>query len=237
VNLILFESDEIEYPLSLDDRRTRHVIEVLRRAPGESFDAGLIDGPRGKATVVAIDAAGLHLSFAGGEEPPLMEPVTLLIGLPRPQTARKILEEATALGVQTMHFVATERGDPNYGQSRLWSSSEWRRHLIAGAEQAFSTRLPAVTWGRSLAEAVSAVEANGSRLALDNYEAPEALGTLPIAPPVTLAIGPERGWAASERELMRRAEFRFVHLGERVLRVETACVAAIALVRGQIGRM
>ena len=237
MNLILFEPDETERPLPLDDPRARHVLEVLRRGVGDSFDVGLIDGPRGKATVEAVDAESLRLSFVWGETPPPLEPVTLIVGLPRPQTARKVLEEATTLGVQAMHFVTSERGEPGYGQSRLWSSGEWRRHVIAGAEQAFSTRLPAVTWRRGLGEAVSVLDSVGSRLALDNYESPVAMGKAAVTAPVTIAIGPERGWTAAERELLRAAGFQFVHLGERVLRVETACVAAITLALAGMGRM
>jgi RsmE family RNA methyltransferase len=230
MNLILFAPHETAGPLPLDDRRARHVLEVLRRKAGERFDVGLIDGPRGKATVEAIDSAALHLSFAWGDEPPALEPVTLIVGLPRPQTARKVLEELTAMGVQAMHFVVTARGDPGYGQSRLWSSGEWRRHIIAGAEQAFSTRLPVVTWGCSLREAIEGIEASGTHLALDNYESPKALGAVDVKAPVVIAVGPERGWQASERALLREAGFRSVHMGERVLRVETACVAAVAVV-------
>jgi 16S rRNA (uracil1498-N3)-methyltransferase len=237
VNLVLFEPGETRQPLPLDDPRARHVLQVLRRATGDSFDAGLLDGPRGKATLDAVERGGLRLSFTWGEEPPPLEPIFLVVGLPRPQTARKVLEEATALGVSAMHFVTGERGDPGYAQSRLWTTGEWRRHLIAGAAQAFSTRLPRVTWGVSLDEAVAATSAPGTRIALDNYEAPEALGAIEVTEPVTIAIGPERGWTQSERTLLRAASFRFAHLGERVLRVETACVASIALVRAGLGRM
>jgi RsmE family RNA methyltransferase len=237
VNIVLFEPHELDGPLPPDDPRAKHVLEVLRRKPGDTFDAGLIDGPRGKATVEAIDAEGLRLSFVWGEEPPSLEPVALIVGLPRPQTAHKVLEEATALGVQAMHFVTSERGEPGYGASRLWTSSEWRRHVIAGAAQAFSTRLPAVSWGAGLSEAIDSRVDEGTRLALDNYEAAEALGSVRLASPVTIAIGPERGWSEAERMLLRDSGYHFVHLGERVLRVETACVAAIALVRAGLGRM
>jgi RsmE family RNA methyltransferase len=51
---------------------------------------------------------------------------------------------------------------------------------------------------------------------------------------VVLALGPERGWSASERDLLRAEGFQLVHLGERVLRVETACVAAIAVVKAKL---
>jgi RsmE family RNA methyltransferase len=235
VNLILFEPEELERPLPLDDVRARHVLDVLRRQPGDSFDAGLIDGPRGKATVVAMDAAGLHLRFDCTTEPLPLEPITLIVGLPRPQTARKVLEEATALGVEAIHFVTTGRGESGYASSRLWTTGEWRRHLIAGAQQAFTTRLPAVTWALSLSDALPRLAPGATCLALDNYEAPALLGATPVEPPVIIAIGPERGWTPGERTLLREAGFRFAHLGERVLRVETASVAAVAIVRARLG--
>lgn len=237
MNIVLFDTEEIDRPLPAGDPRALHVLQVLRRVPGDSFDAGLIDGPRGKATLKAIEPGGLRLSFAWGEPPPPLEPITLIVGLPRPQTARKVLEEATALGVEAMHFVTSEHGDPGYGQSRLWTTDEWRRHVIAGAAQAFTTRLPQVSAGRSIDEVIDTVDAAGTRLALDNYESPDALGALLLTAPVTLAIGPERGWTQAERERLRAAPFRFAHLGERVLRVETACVASIAIVRAGLGRM
>jgi len=104
LNIIIFDQAEIERPLARSDPRATHLLDVLRRREGDTFDAGLIDGPRGKGTVVAIGAEALTLSFAWGAPPPPLDPITLIVGLPRPQTARKILQEATALGVAAMPF-------------------------------------------------------------------------------------------------------------------------------------
>lgn len=239
VNLILFTQAEVGAPLPLDDPRARHLLEVLRRAPGESFDAGLINGPRGRGTLVARDEAALTLAFTWGPPPPPPDPLTLVLGLPRPQTARDILRDATTLGVAAMHFVVTDKGERNYAQSSLWHSGEWRRHLRLGAEQAFCTRLPAVTHGRALSDVLAQLVAEEqTRLALDNYESPTALSRFaPLAAPVVLALGPERGWSAAERDLLRARGFAFVHLGERVLRAETATVAAVTLLRAKLGLM
>lgn len=238
MNIILFSSGEVELPLPGSDARARHILEVLRRKPGDTFDAGLRDGPRGKGTLVAIGRDGaLALQFTWGETPAPLAPIRLVVGLPRPQTARDILREGAALGVAAMDFVRTERGEPSYARSSLWSSGEWEALLVAGAAQAFSTRLPAVTHGLCLAEAIAALPAGGLHLALDNYESPAALGAtaVPSGAPVTLALGAERGWTANERALLLRRGFLFVHLGERVLRTETACIAAVSLLRAKLG--
>lgn len=237
MNIILFRPAETQCPLPRQDPRARHILEVLRRQPGDSFDAGLLDGPRGKGTLVSVDQKCLTLAFAWGEPPPPLRPLTLVIGLPRPQTARDILREATALGVSAMHFIRTERGEAGYATSTLWRSGAWQDCIISGAAQANCTRLPEVTHGRTLPEALKPLPAGATRLALDNYEATVALSTCNPRgdKSAVLALGAERGWSAAERDLLRVSGFTLVHLGERVLRTETACIAAITLLQAKLG--
>lgn len=239
VNLILFEPAELATPLPRADPRARHILDVLRRQAGDTFDAGIVNGPRGTATLTAVSADALHLAFAWGPPPPPPDPITLLVGLPRPQTARDILRDATTLGVAAIDFVRTEKSDASYARSSLWSSGEWRRHLVAGAEQAFDTRIPEVRSDRALADGVAALPAGAARLALDPYEASSPLSIYAgsAAQPHVLALGGERGWSARDRELLRSGGFRLVHLGKRVLRTETAVVAALALLRARLGLM
>jgi 16S rRNA (uracil1498-N3)-methyltransferase len=238
VNLILFAASEIDRALPRTDRRAQHLLEVLRRQVGDTFDAGVIDGARGKATVTAITATELTFTFAAATPPSPPTGITLVVGLTRPQTARDILRDTTTLGVGALHFVRTEKTEPSYAQSNLWQSDEWRRHVIAGAEQAFDPGVPQVTTGRTIAETISALPATGTRIALDNYEASQRLGAVAdLVAPVTLAIGAERGWSGAERALFRAHGFTLAHLGTRVLRTETACVAALTLLRAKLGLM
>ena len=219
------------------DPRAVHLLDVLRRRPGDTFDAGLIDGPRGRGTLIAIAEEALTLSFAWGEPPPPLSPVHLLIGLPRPQTARDLLRDATTLGVAAMHFVRTDRGEASYARSKLWTSGEWKECVIKGAAQAFCTRLPEVIRDDTLADTIARLPADAVRLVLDNYEGTEALSRSELSgcPAAVLALGSERGWSAAERELLRTRGFTFVHLGSRVLRTETACVAAVTLLKARLG--
>ena len=231
MNLVLFEPGELDQLLPRTDPRARHVLEVLRRQTGQSFDAGVVDGDIGTATLVAQSEVALHLSFAPVRTPAPLPAITLLIGMARPQTARDLLRDAATMGVTAMHFVATERSDRSYAQSSLWTSGEWRRQLLIGAAQAFDTRLPEVTWSSTLGEQLSTRAAQpGTRVALDNYEASTRLITASAAAThVTLAIGPERGWGPKDRAQLREHGYTLAHLGSRVLRVESACVAALAI--------
>jgi 16S rRNA (uracil1498-N3)-methyltransferase len=237
LNIILFTPAEVELPLPRDDARATHLLNTLRRKVGDMFDAGLINGPRGKGFLLAINDDALSLRFEWQSEPPALLPIHVLIGLPRPQTARDILRDATTLGVSALHFIRSEKGESSYASSSLWTQGEWRRHIVAGAAQAFCTRLPIVTQGETLAHALSALPTDSTRLALDNYEAAQPLGAcqLAINSPIVVAIGSERGWSERERALFREHQFTLVHLGTRVLRTETATLAAITLLQSKLG--
>jgi 16S rRNA (uracil1498-N3)-methyltransferase len=231
LNLILFELGETGRPLAPGDPRAVHIAEVLRRKAGDQFDAGIVDGPRGKGTVVSIGPGGVAFRFEPSAETPPADPVHLLVALPRPQTARKILGEATSLGVASIRFFQSEKGEPGYASSTLWKTAEWRRHLMDGAAQAFDTRLPEILHSKNLGECLAALPPGCRRIALDNYEAPGRMVPVGAASPLALAFGPERGWSGAERDLLRSAGFVLAHLGTRVLRTETAVVAAVAIAK------
>ena len=230
MNLVLFEPAELIAPLPRTDPRALHILDVLRRREGDTFDAGLINGPLGKGTLASNAGDSLTLTFAWGAPPAPLPQTTLLIGLPRPQTARDILRDATTLGATLIHFVVTERTDPNYATSTLWTTGEWRRHCLTGAAQAFDTRIPKITWSHSLSSSIATLPATGQRIALDNYEATTSLGAAANqGGGMIMAFGPERGWGAKDRAILRTGGFSLAHLGSRVLRIETAVVAAMAI--------
>jgi RsmE family RNA methyltransferase len=164
-------------------------------------------------------------------------PITLLIGLPRPHTAKRILFEAASLGVSGIHFFEAQRSQPSYAQSSLWQTDEWRDRIRLGTEQAFGTHLPQVAMHADLQSAITTLHGAGVHIALDNYEAKGALGAvLPeSAGSAVIALGPERGWSPEERDVFCKNGWKLAHMGAHVLRAETACVAAVSATASQLG--
>lgn len=231
MNIILFEEHEIDAPFRRDDRRVAHILDVLRREVGDSTDVGLVDGPRGKAVLRSLNEHQVVFDFTWGEEPPTLLPIDLIVGLSRPQTSRKILQEATSLGVRSIYFAATQRAESSYASSKLWTTDEWQRLVRAGVEQAFSTRFPAVKFGVSISDCIESTKSTADRICMDNYEATTNLReACSQSPSVVLAVGSERGWTENERELFRQNGFTLAHLGERPLRTETAVISSIGIV-------
>ncbi len=86
------------------------------------------------------------------------------------------------------------------------------------------------------ASAITYLQGESAHIALDNYE---AAGSLPQLLPesatsAVIALGAERGWSPKERDTFRKNGWNLAHLGEHVLRLETACTAAVAAVSASL---
>ena len=233
MNLVLITPDEAAAGLPADDARARHLRETVGLAVGGSFHVGIENGLRGIATITAL-APKLTFAVAWEKSPQARLPLTVLVGLPRPQTAKKVLHDLASLGAARIIFFESAKGDPGYLTSSLWKDGEWREHVLKGTEQACSTLVPEVTRVGSLAEALVGLDANAWKLALDPYEATGAPELSTSAKAAVLAIGPERGFAETERATLRAAGFGFAHLGDRILRVEAAALVGGALMLAQL---
>ena len=227
MNLILLDkaSESVHWPNH--DPRTQHVRKVLKMGVGDSFFVGVERGKIGKAQIVEDSEQGMKLEVKLDTDSPSPLPLHVLIGLPRPQVARRLLRELPSLGPEKVTFFVADKSEASYLQSSLWTTDEWKRLLREGAEQAFCTWTPEIVHQKNLKTAVESLSSSGDRVALDLYE---ATGKLQAGkPPTYLAIGSEGGWTNSERDSLRAANFELLSMGERVMRVETAVIAAIAI--------
>ena len=120
MNLILFDTEEMTHPAPAGDRRTEHLLKVLKVKPGSVFDLGLVDGPRGRGTVLSIAGGAVSFSVEMEKELPRLFPLTLLLGAVRPPAARRILRAAATLGIESIRVFASDRGEDSDTRSRVW---------------------------------------------------------------------------------------------------------------------
>lgn len=235
MNLMLLTADEARDGLATTDARARHLLKTVHAGIGSTVHVGVRGGRRGIATVLTTEPR-LTFGIRWEAEPQAPLPLEVLVGLPRPQSARKVLHDLASLGARRIRLFKPAKGDPAYATSSLWTTDEWRELVEKGTEQACSALVPEVVHSPSLAAALEALPKGGWRVALDPYEAEG-----PLVPSkgaggtALLAIGPERGWDAGERDALRAAGFSLRHVGDRVLRVEAACLAGGALMLAGLG--
>lgn len=232
MNLLLFDQAFERICIDKTDTRVEHMKKVLQVEVGSLVFVGFVGGFRARAKITELPEDGsVCLEVVGSEPAPLPLPISLLVGLPRPHTAKRLLFEAASLGVRRIDFFEAENGEPSYARSSLWTEDEWKERLRLGAEQSFGTHLPEVAMYPDLQTALSAQDPSATRVALDNYEATGSLGECITieAKQAILALGPERGLTSRERDIFRRNGWALAHLGPFVLRSETAAVAAVSI--------
>ncbi|WP_294430475.1 RsmE family RNA methyltransferase [uncultured Treponema sp.] len=245
MNICLFTPEEINAPLAKNDERAKHIIKVLHKNPGDSFDAGIIGGAAGIATITAISDDGeISFSFEPKSAGKKLYPLTLIIGFPRPIQLRRLLRDVAGLGVQKVILCGTDLTEKSYLDSNVVSDGTAYQMLLDGTAQAASTHVPVLEVARSLdelferkTESVSEWEM-ASKIALDNRRFSCSLHEFlahEAAHSVVAAIGSERGWTERERDLLENAGFSLCSMGKRILRTETAATVASSIILDSMG--
>ncbi|MDR1748190.1 MAG: 16S rRNA (uracil(1498)-N(3))-methyltransferase [Spirochaetaceae bacterium] len=250
MNIVLFSAEEISRPpfigaLSLRDERGRHILKILRKKSGDTFGAGIIDGPIGTAVIEEISGDAIRFRFIPERESPPLYPVCLLVGFPRPIQLKRLLRDAASLGVSGIRLMGTELGEKSYMDSTLVERGGAYTSLLEGTVQSGTTKVPALELYRSVEECLASVTGPNMKLVMDNVRPRFSLsqdickeaGADSGASPVYLAVGSERGWTDRERELFAAEGFLSCGLGGRILRTETAVTAAVSILLGRMGLM
>ncbi len=231
--------------IELPPDAARHV-QVLRLQPGAAIR--LFDG-RGReaaATVLRIGRREVQATIdafddAGTASHDLPLAVTLAVGVPANDRMDALVEKATELGVAAIVPLVSERSvlrlDGDRATRRV---AHWQAVAVAACEQCGRSRVPVVeplaalpAWLRSRGDPAPAVEGEGRACWLLDPRAPttlpQAWAGRPRRPGAALLLsGPEGGFSPAEEALARAAGFAAVGLGPRVLRADTAPLAALA---------
>jgi len=241
VNLILFRQTELGRPLPKTDPRAVHLVKVLRKKPGDSFDAGVLDLGLGRGIVERADPDGsLHLGIEILQPVPERLPLHVAVGFPRPIQLRRLLRDLSSLGVRAVDLVGSDLGEKSYRDTNLLSDGGAEAALIEGAAQSRDASLPALEVFAGLDRWLAARLPAGDSLliAADNVSPEAGLAELPGGKSrALLAVGPERGWSQRERSLFAASGFRRLSAGSRALRTETACIACAILTLEKIGAL
>jgi 16S rRNA (uracil1498-N3)-methyltransferase len=227
--------------LVLAESATTHVTRVLRLTAGDPitlFDGTGIDYA---ATIVAPSRNGVTVRVGAGaaveRESPLQ--LTLLQGVSRGPRMDLVVQKATELGVHTIQPVLTGRSvvrlDAERAAARL---QHWQHIVISACEQCGRSVLPEVREPAELTAALASLEPGTVGLMLDPDGDTTLESLAPAVRRIALAIGPEGGFTENERILLGQAGFGRLRLGPRILRTETAPLAALSILqyaRGDMG--
>lgn len=237
VNLILLEPSEVSGTnvVTLSGPRAAHMLKVLRVTPGLQVRVGVLDGPRGIATVDGIRDEAVTLSCVFDVIAPARPPVDLLLATPRPKVMRRLWAQIAALGVGRIILTNAEKVERNYFDTHMLEPGTYRPLLIEGLQQARDTRMPSVSIHRRfkvlIEDELDQLVGPALRIVADPSAATPVTEIVRRSrePRILLAIGPEGGWNAFELDLLAAHGFQSAGMGPRTLRTDTACVALLAI--------
>ena len=234
----------VDRPLAIGDvfplleATGNHLVRVLRLEVGDTCVLFNGDGHDYSAKLLSREKRGAAVEVvartAVANESPLR--IALIQGIARGERMDLILQKATELGVAAFFPASTDRTEVRLDAERADKKmAHWRGVLASACEQCGRATLPELAAPRALSDAVAA-DASAHRLMLDP-EADTAIVdlALPADATVTLAIGPEGGFSDRDRAMLNAGGFRGVRLGPRILRTETAGLAAIAALMALYG--
>lgn len=221
--------------LTLGKDQSHYVANVMRARPGD--DVALFNGRHGewRGSFDAVGKNAVVVAVAEQTRPQAAEPDLWLLAAPiKKDRVDLMAEKAAELGASALWPVFTRRTV----MSRV-NTERLAAHMVEAAEQCERLTVPAVMDPVALDKALAGWDAARTLLFLD-----ESGGGAPLAQvlsglpdgPLAVLVGPEGGFAPEERALLARLPFaRPVGLGPRILRAETAAIAALAIVQAVRG--
>ena len=210
-----------------------HLARVLRAERGQIFDV-VAGGFLHRAEITSVTADRVDFLLHEELESDAALPLHLYLAVFKFDHFEWAVEKATELGVARITPVLARRTDKHLAEAAAKRVERWRRIAHEAAQQSRRTQVPDIADPTPLKPAIQAEQAV-TRILLSETEQTvslrEALSPgheVPTA--LALAIGPEGGWTADEMTLFTERAWTHVTLGPRILRAETAAIAAVAIV-------
>lgn len=208
----------------LTSRQSEHLQKIIKPNEGDLLRVGLLNGQLGLGCYQVIDQQPCLNVSVLKEMPPPALPLTVILALPRPNMLKRTLLNLACMGVKEIVLLQSAKVEKSYWQSPVLSEDSIQSILYEGLEQSRDTVLPSVRLEkrfRPFVEDELPQLTDGKRKLLAH---PYLASVCPVAlsEEAVLAIGPEGGWNEFEVEKWQQVGFESVHLGPRILKVETA---------------
>ncbi|HLV78167.1 MAG TPA: 16S rRNA (uracil(1498)-N(3))-methyltransferase [Marinobacter sp.] len=226
MNLALLSDQDFTGPdrACLRGRRLAHLRTVLKAAEGDRLPVGRVNGLMGYGEILELTDEHAELRVALDQSPPPPLPLTLILAMPRPKMFRRVLQTCASLGVKEIWLINSYKVEKSFWQTPWLSDDHLRENLALGLEQAKDTLMPQVhirkLFKPFVEDELPALVAGKRALVAHPGEA--APCPTHLQEPAALCIGPEGGFTGYEVGKLEAAGCQSVHLGPRILRVETA---------------
>jgi 16S rRNA (uracil1498-N3)-methyltransferase len=219
---------------SLTGDQAIHLARVLRAETGQIYDI-VANGFLHRAEITSVSDQKVDFTLHEELSSDAALPLHLLLAVFKFDHMEWAIEKATELGIARITPILARRTEKHLAQAALKRSERWRRIALEASKQSRRTTIPEIPNPIALKPALEH-ETTPTRILLSETEQSVTLTAALIAAKsvsqsadTALAIGPEGGWTPQEMTLFTQHQWQPVTLGPRILRAETAAIAAIAI--------
>jgi 16S rRNA (uracil1498-N3)-methyltransferase len=224
--------------IALEKEPSRHIAKALRMQVGDALCLFDGSGLEARATISAIEKDRVRATpdtvASVSRESPLE--VTLIVAVSRGDRMDTVVQKATELGVKTIWPLLSERAGVRLDGDRLLKKlGHWQRIAISACEQCGRNQIPEISAPAKLATVLQRAADTRPGLRLILHPAGEVSALAPQCDSLLLLVGPEGGFSEAEVSAAVAAGFHNFQLGPRILRTETAPLAALAVAQARWG--
>lgn len=220
----------------LDEKASHHLAKVLRQRVGAELILFNGSGVEYQATILSIDKKQVTVEVGEATSPATESPLNVHLGISISKGDRFdwVLQKSTELGVNIITPLISERSEFKLQGERLDKKlSHWRQILISACEQCGRNIIPVLNEPCGVESWTSSVEADMKYVL--HHRTSQSLNAREKPDSIALLVGPEGGLSATEIQLAEQRGFDALALGPRVLRTETAPIAALAVLQSTWG--
>lgn len=222
---------------TLSGEQAEHLARVLRAAPGQVYDI-VAGGFLHRGEILSVQPSEVVFALHEELESDTALPLHLLLAVFKFDHMEWAIEKATELGVAQITPVLARRTEKHLAQASAKRAERWRRIALEASKQSRRTTIPEISEPAPLKSVLEHTN-EPTRILLSETEQSTSIasalaGVSGDQDGYALAIGPEGGWTPEEMNLFTQNGWLSVTLGPRILRAETAAIAAIAILSSHL---
>lgn len=232
MNYLVINPEEVKNNLvCLEGSRARDLIKTHDLEEGLNLSALVVGGMRGKAHVQKCSDLKLEIELNLTDAAFDKKPVSLIVGLCRPQTVKKVIAAAMAYGVENLEFIRMANSEKSYLDSKIWNAENLNSEIELAMAQTGDSIAVNISRHKKFLPFLDELSSrqnfsSATKLLADGRADQSACNA--SGSHLYLAIGPEKGWTEYEIEQFSGQGFQSFHLGPRMMRIEHAVAAGLA---------
>ena len=221
----------------------RHLRDSLRLQPGEPLLVSDGCGRRYRTEVTKVTPQAIESQILETATAPVRATPQIVLGqaILKGEKMDWVVQKATELGVDCIVPLHTKHGVVKIQAERVeHQRTRWQRIALEAAQQSERWTVPTIDDPADLSN-ISAAYPNADKLMLAERSSKTSIATVPLpngpGQAIVLLIGPEGGWDEEEQRMVQKEGFTTLTLGSRILRAETAAIAALSILQSRLGEL